>query len=339
MYLNLNSTKLFFLIILFFSSMISISSNSWLGCWIGLEINLLSFIPLISNNNNLLYSEASLKYFLIQALASSNLLFMILLFSFFFNFFDLQNNLIKILLNLTLLMKLGASPFHFWFTQILEGMSWFNSLILMTWQKITPLILLSYCYNYQFMIFSIILSSMFGAIGGLNQISLRKLMAYSSINHLGWMITTLIINENLFIFYLIIYFFLNFTICMMFYLTNTFFLNQLFYLNYLPLIKFFIFLNLLSLGGLPPFLGFLSKWLVINYLINYNLFFLSFILIMSALILLYYYIRISYSAFLMNSLKLKWFKINFNNKIIIFIIFIMLSLISLILSTLLIYLN
>nr|YP_009244976.1 NADH dehydrogenase subunit 2 [Endoclita signifer]AMR73720.1 NADH dehydrogenase subunit 2 [Endoclita signifer] len=339
MYLNLNSTKLFFMIILFFSSLISISSNSWLGCWIGLEINLLSFIPLISNNDNLLYSEASLKYFLIQALASSNLLFMILLFSFMSNFFDIQNNLIKILLNSSLLMKMGASPFHFWFTQIMEGMMWFNSLILMTWQKITPLILLSYCYNYQFMIFSIILSSMFGSIGGLNQISLRKLMAYSSINHLSWMITALIINENLFLFYLVIYFFLNFIMCMMFYMTNSFFLNQLFYLNYLPLIKFFIFLNLLSLGGLPPFLGFLSKWMVINYLIMSNMYMLSFLLIMFTLISLYYYIRISYSAFFMNYLKIKWFKLNINNKFNLFMIFTLMSLISLILSTILFYLN
>nr|YP_009333619.1 NADH dehydrogenase subunit 2 [Thitarodes sejilaensis]ANM47902.1 NADH dehydrogenase subunit 2 [Thitarodes sejilaensis] len=339
MHLNLNSTKLFFMIILFFSSFISISSNSWLGSWIGLEINLLTFIPLISNNNNLLYAEASLKYFLIQALTSSNLLFLILLFSFFFNFFDIQNNLIKILMNSSLLMKMGAAPFHFWFTQILEGMTWFNSFILMTWQKITPLILLSYCYNYYFMFFTIILSSIFGAIGGLNQTSLRKLMAYSSINHLSWMITAMIISENLFIFYLMIYFFLNFIMCMMFYLTNLFFFNQLFYLNYYSMIKFFIFLNLLSLGGLPPFLGFLPKWLIINYLINYNMFMLSFILIMSTLITLYYYIRISYSTFLMNYLKLKWFKINFNNKINLLMILILLSLISLILSTILFYLN
>nr|YP_009555371.1 NADH dehydrogenase subunit 2 [Triodia sylvina]AZU95908.1 NADH dehydrogenase subunit 2 [Triodia sylvina] len=339
MYMNLNSTKLFFMIILFFSSLISISSNSWLGCWIGLEINLLSFIPLINNNNNLLYSEASLKYFLIQALASSNLLFLILLFSFFFNFFDIQNNFIKILLNSSLLMKLGASPFHFWFTQILEGMTWFNSLILMTWQKITPLILLSYCYNYYFLILSIILSSMFGAIGGLNQISLRKLMAYSSINHLSWMMMSLIMNENLFFFYLLIYFFLNFIMCMLFYLTNSFFLNQLFYLNYSPKIKFFIFLNLLSLGGLPPFLGFLPKWLMINYLVNFNMLMLSFILIMTTLISLFYYIRIFYSAFLMNYLKLKWFKIKINNKINLFMILTFLSLISLFLSTILLYLN
>lgn len=236
-------------------------------------------------------------------------------------------------------MKLGASPFHFWFTQILEGITWFNSLILITWQKITPLILLSYCYNYYLIIFTIILSRIFGAIGGLNQISLRKLIAYSSINHLRWIIIAIIINENLLIFYFIIYSFLNFIICILFYLTNSFFLNQLFYLNYNSLIKFFIFLNLLSLGGLPPFLGFLPKWIIINYLINYNIFILSFILIISALISLYYYIRISYSAFLINYLKLKWLKINFNNKINLFIILTLLSFIRLILRTILLYLN
>nr|AII02442.1 NADH dehydrogenase subunit 2 [Stigmella roborella] len=333
----MNSNKLFFLMILFFSTLIAISANSWLGCWIGLEINLLSFIPLISNSNNLMSSEAALKYFITQAIASSNLLMLILMNFLFFNFM-FTNKILMIMINSSLLMKMGAAPFHFWFPNILEGLSWMNCFILMTWQKITPMILLSYYYCNNFLFLIIFLTSMIGAIGGLNQKSLRKLMAFSSINHMGWMIAALMMSENLWNFYFIIYSLLTMIMCYMFFMFNSFYLNQIFYINYKKSIKFFIFLNLLSLGGLPPFMGFLSKWIILNNLIDNKLIMISFILIMSSLITLYMYIRITYSALMFNHLKMKWFNIYINNKINFKMMFIStISMFGLLFSTLIFY--
>nr|YP_009709553.1 NADH dehydrogenase subunit 2 [Sinna extrema]QEX51401.1 NADH dehydrogenase subunit 2 [Sinna extrema] len=319
--LNLiNSNKLFFLFMLFFSTLIAISSNSWFGCWIGLEINLLSFIPLISNSNNMMSTEASLKYFLTQSIASINFLFSIIMKMILMKNFEM-NNLIMIMINSTMLMKMGSAPFHFWFPNIVEGLSWFNNFILMTWQKISPIIMLSYCMNKNFIIIIIISNIIIGAIGGLNQTSLRKLMAFSSINNLGWMLTAIMISENLWMFYLMMYSFMISMMCFIFYMLNMFFIDQLFINNMNFFIKINLLINFLSLGGLPPFIGFFPKWIIINFLINNNMYIMTFIFIMMSLIMLFFYIRIIYSTIMFNYFKMKWFKIFIKNKYFKFINF------------------
>nr|YP_010952554.1 NADH dehydrogenase subunit 2 [Pergesa acteus]WMQ52887.1 NADH dehydrogenase subunit 2 [Pergesa acteus] len=333
MYQLINPNKMFFLFILFFSTLISISSNSWFGCWIGLEINLLSFIPLISNSNNLLTSEASLKYFLTQSIASMNFLFSILMKMTLMKNFEM-NNFISIMINSSLLMKMGSTPFHFWFPNISEGLSWFNNFMLMSWQKISPLILISYYLNFNFLYIIIIMNVMVGAIGGLNQTSLRKLMAFSSINNLGWMIFSMLISENLWMFYFLMYSFLISIMFFLFYNLNMFFINQLFINNMNFMIKLNLLINFMSLGGLPPFLGFLPKWIIINFLMINKLYFLTFIMVMSSLITIYFYIRIIYSSFMFNYFKMKWFKINLKNKLMMLInFFSLISLMGMILST------
>nr|UKG19001.1 NADH dehydrogenase subunit 2 [Dendrolimus punctatus] len=333
----LNSNKMFFMFILIFSTLISISSNSWFGCWIGLEINLLSFIPLISNSNNLLMSEASLKYFLTQSIASINLLFSILMKMILLKNFDL-NNFLSIMINSSLLMKMGSAPFHFWFPNIVEGLSWFNNFILMSWQKITPMILLSYYMNNNFLLIMMMINIMIGAIGGLNQTSLRKLMAYSSINNLGWMIFAITISENLWIFYFTTYSFLISIMIFIFFNLNMFFINQLFINNMNSMIKINLFINFLSLGGLPPFIGFLPKWIIINFLINNKMFLLSFIFIMMSLIMLFFYIRIIYSSLMFYYIKMKLFKTYFKNNFLLFTNFMsIISILGIILSTFLFF--
>nr|YP_010713959.1 NADH dehydrogenase subunit 2 [Pseudeustrotia carneola]WDD39371.1 NADH dehydrogenase subunit 2 [Pseudeustrotia carneola] len=332
-----NSNKMFFLFILFFSTLISISSNSWFGCWIGLEINLLSFIPLISNSNNLFSSEASLKYFLTQSIASINFLFTILIKMTLLKNFEM-NNFISIMMNSSMLMKMGSTPFHFWFPNIVEGLSWFNNFILMTWQKITPMILLSYYFNKNFIIIIIIFNIIIGAIGGINQTSLRKLMAFSSINNLGWMISSIMISETLWFFYLSMYTFMISIMCFLFHMLNMFYINQLFINNMNFFIKINMLINFLSLGGLPPFIGFFPKWIIINFLINNNMYMLTFIFIMMSLIMLFFYIRITYSALMFNYLKMKWFKIFIKNNYFFFInFFSFISLSGMIFSTFFFY--
>nr|YP_010160633.1 NADH dehydrogenase subunit 2 [Sesia siningensis]QRH18141.1 NADH dehydrogenase subunit 2 [Sesia siningensis] len=329
---------MFFFFILIFSTLISISSNSWFGCWIGLEINLLSFIPLISNSNNLLSSEASLKYFLTQSIASINFLFMILLnliiMKNYFKFFN-EYNIISMMINSSLLMKMGSIPFHFWFINIVEGLSWLNCFILMTWQKITPIILLSYYFNYNLLMFILIMNVIIGAVGGINQTSIRKLMTFSSINNLGWMISSIMISENLWMFYFFMYSIMISTLCFLFYLFNLFFFNQMFMFNVNYIIKIYFLVNFLSLGGLPPFIGFFPKWIIINFLMMNNMFIITFIFTLSSLIMLYFYIRILYSSFLFNYLKIKWLKNYMKYNLIFYIISFMsmMSISGMILST------
>nr|YP_010148395.1 NADH dehydrogenase subunit 2 [Anopheles anthropophagus]QQV69235.1 NADH dehydrogenase subunit 2 [Anopheles anthropophagus] len=311
------SNNIFF-ITLIFGTLVTISSNSWLGAWMGLEINLLSFIPLMNDNKkNLLTSESSLKYFLTQAFASSILLFAIIMLMFMYNNnFLLNNNFNEILILSTLLLKSGAAPFHFWFPEVMEGLSWINGLILMTWQKIAPLMLISYNFIYNFFMISIILSMLIGSLGGLNQTSIRKLMAFSSINHLGWMLLAMMNNEMLWMTYFLMYSLLSFSIVLMFNNFKLFYFNQIFNISMMnPIVKLLIFLNLLSLGGLPPFLGFLPKWLVIQNLINMGQLFILTISVCLTLITLFFYLRLSYSIFMLNYQKNSWMlKNNYNNK-------------------------
>nr|YP_010166777.1 NADH dehydrogenase subunit 2 [Scarodytes savinensis]QRV62881.1 NADH dehydrogenase subunit 2 [Scarodytes savinensis] len=297
--------KLVFVSTLFMGTLITISSYSWLGAWMGLEINLLSFIPLISMKNNSFSSEASIKYFLIQALASSIFLFSVIMLitkSKMINELFIFNKILFMIMNSTILLKLGAAPFHFWFPEIIEGMNWLNSLILMTWQKIAPMVILSYTIkNSMFILMIIVMSTFIGSIGGLNQTSLRKMLAYSSINHMGWMLSSFLMNEIMWIIYFIIYSFMSISIVLIFNSFNMFLLKQLFMMinkNYL--IKFFITLNLLSLGGLPPFLGFFPKWIIIQNL-SMNNFFIVMFMIMMTLITLFFYLRICYSSILITN--------------------------------------
>nr|YP_009536169.1 NADH dehydrogenase subunit 2 [Nemorilla maculosa]AYM35200.1 NADH dehydrogenase subunit 2 [Nemorilla maculosa] len=301
-----NSTKIMFFSILMMGTIITISSNSWLSAWMGLEINLLAFIPLMSDNK-LMSTESSLKYFLTQALASSILLFAMILF--LLNSNKIYSNFyMEMMIFSSLIMKSGSAPFHFWFPNVMEGLSWMNSLILMTWQKIAPMMLISYIMFKSLIIISIFFSSMIGALGGLNQTSLRKLMAYSSINHLSWMLMAMYNSNLLWMIYFMFYSFLTFMMIFMFNMFKISHLNQLFSLFFnSKIMKFFLFFNLLSLGGLPPFLGFLPKWMVIQSMtMNNQLFLLTFMILMT-LITLYFYIRLSYSAFMLNYYENNWF--------------------------------
>nr|QRV62803.1 NADH dehydrogenase subunit 2 [Neoporus sp. NHM-IR594] len=311
--------KLIFLSTLMMGTMISISSFSWLGTWVGLEINLLSFIPLINIKNNLYSSESSIKYFLIQALASSIFLFSIIMTiskSKILNETLFFNQTFMMIMNSALLLKLGAAPFHFWFPEIIEGLNWMNSLILMTWQKIAPMMILSYSIKFNFYMFFIIITSSFiGSIGGLNQISLRKILAFSSINHISWMLSSFTINEITWMMYFLTYTFISMSIIFILNKFNIFVLKQLFMMiNNMYYMKYFMLMNLLSLGGLPPFLGFFPKWIIIQNMSLNNFTMISFMIFMT-LITLFFYIRITYSSMMIFNNELNFsLMINNNNQ-------------------------
>nr|YP_009343071.1 NADH dehydrogenase subunit 2 [Pacifastacus leniusculus]APS87298.1 NADH dehydrogenase subunit 2 [Pacifastacus leniusculus] len=265
-----------------------ISSNSWFGAWVGLELNLMSFIPLISSSNNLYSSESSLKYFLIQALASIMIIFSI-------SFTLMMVNFI-LFFSLSLLLKLGAAPFHFWFPQVMEGLNWLQVMILLTIQKIGPMILLSYLmydkYSITMVFISSVLSAFIGAVGGMNQTFLRKIMAFSSINHMSWMFFAMIVSEICWLIYFLIYCILSIMVVMSFYLHQAYHFSHLINSGVPTISKMFSMMSLLSLGGLPPFLGFIPKWIVIQEMIKFKFFYLLIIFLLMSLLTLYFYMRV-----------------------------------------------
>nr|QON98947.1 NADH dehydrogenase subunit 2 [Oxytauchira brachyptera] len=310
-----NSTKLLFLSTLMMGTILSISSNSWFGVWVGLEINLLSFIPMLTNNKNSMINESSIKYFIVQAMASTMLLFSIILIQMKYPMSWEKQTMPSMLISSSLLLKMGAAPFHFWFPEVMGTSKWSNCFMLMTWQKIAPMMILSYCIQQSKFIFIIVIMSIIiGVMGGLNQTSLRHLMAYSSISHLGWMISSMISSENIWEIYFLIYSTVSLILILMFMQTNLFFMNQIYTMSNMKTeMKFLMFLSLLSMGGLPPFLGFLPKWMVMQSMMEMEMTSTTTIMVMLTMTTLYYYLRISFSALIMSYTENSW-SMNMKNK-------------------------
>nr|YP_009343058.1 NADH dehydrogenase subunit 2 [Faxonius luteus]APS87285.1 NADH dehydrogenase subunit 2 [Faxonius luteus] len=283
------SMLFFFTLIL--GLVLCISSDTWFGAWVGLELNLLSFIPLISSSSNRYSSESILKYFLVQVLASIMIIFSAL--------FILMMVNLKVVFSLSLMLKLGAAPFHFWFPQVMEGLNWIQAMILMTFQKVGPMILLSYLVYDKWsliMIFtSAVVSAVVGAMGGLNQLYLRKIMAFSSINHMSWMFFAMILSEYCWLLYFSIYCLLSFLVVVNFYLQQAYHFSHLINSSFPLIPKILSMMSLFSLGGLPPFLGFVPKWFIIQEMIACNYFYPLMVLLMCSLMTLYFYIRLSIS--------------------------------------------
>nr|QLM01542.1 NADH dehydrogenase subunit 2 [Palaemon varians] len=280
-------------------ALVSISSSSWFMAWLGLELNLLSFIPLITFKQNTFSSEAALKYFLIQALGSATLLASV-------NTFLMFSASPKILIMCSLLLKMGAAPLHFWLPTIMQGMTWQNCLILMTVQKVAPIILCSYVMSdttAALVIGASILSAILGGLGGLNQTLLRKLMAYSSINHMAWMLAAIASNTMLWVHYMLTYSLISISLVALLNYNQSYHIKHLTNISLSQFNKVSVFLALFSLGGLPPFLGFLPKVSVIADLLSQGLVTWALVLSMSALITLFYYVRVSITALTLMSPK------------------------------------
>lgn len=299
------------MLMLFLGRIISVSANSWLGVWSGLEINLMSFIPLIrAGGYNLSSSEASLNYFLVQVISSCVFLFIVTLVLIFSTslFFYFKMRTIYIIALFFLILKLGAAPFHFWFPNVRDGISWFNNIILITWQKLAPIRILSYFVEVKLCLLIFAIFSVFiGALGGLNQLSLRKLLAFSSINHVGWMLFCVAEHDLLWFIYFFVYSFIRFGIIIFLKLFNLYYLSQVyFFFSVSYSFKFFIFISILSLAGLPPFLGFFPKLCLIESLSFQIINFRAFFIVLMRLVTLYYYFKIGFSAYFLSYLEGRW---------------------------------
>nr|YP_004935632.1 NADH dehydrogenase subunit 2 [Alloeorhynchus bakeri]ADI75219.1 NADH dehydrogenase subunit 2 [Alloeorhynchus bakeri] len=317
------SSKMLFMFTLIISTFMVISSSNWMSMWMGLEINLMAFSPLISKAKNTPMSESCMMYFLVQVLGSA-----LFLLSITHNMMNMNwmmtMNWTTTIMTLSILIKTGTPPFHMWVPMTMEKMSWNNCLLLMTWQKIAPMFILTNITKYSLFPMIIIMAVWVGAIGGLNQSSLRKMMAYSSMNHTGWMLACIMMSNNLWMIYISIYSINTLMMIYFFKKENLFFINQVPSKNLTLIMKMNLIMIFMSMGGLPPFLGFMPKWMVINLMMNMNTFLTTFIMVMMSLITLFYYIRIVAPLIIMNSSSSKW-KSPVKNSLLMPIIFMMLT--------------
>nr|AFZ93791.1 NADH dehydrogenase subunit 2 [Subdoluseps bowringii]AFZ93792.1 NADH dehydrogenase subunit 2 [Subdoluseps bowringii] len=284
-------------------TIITMSSFHWLLAWIGLELNTLAIIPIIAKQHHPRATEAATKYFLTQAAASATLLFASTTNAWTTGTWDitqLTNEQACIMLTLALAMKLGLAPLHFWLPEVLQGTSLKTALIITTWQKLAPISLLYMTFNTlnpTVLLTMGLLSALVGGWGGLNQTQTRKIMAFSSIAHLGWMATITTINPNILILNLALYLMMTTTTFIMLMITTSKTIKDMTTAwTISPPITALMLTLLMSLGGLPPLTGFMPKWLILQELTMNNLSTTATILAMSTLFSLFFYLRLSYSS-------------------------------------------
>nr|QJX68128.1 NADH dehydrogenase subunit 2 [Minous monodactylus]QVD43006.1 NADH dehydrogenase subunit 2 [Minous monodactylus] len=282
-------------------TLITFSSSHWLLAWMGLEINTLAILPLMAQHHHPRAVEATTKYFLTQATAASMLLFATTTNAWLTGEWDLQHlthPLSVSLVTLALALKLGLAPVHAWLPEVLQGLSLTTGLILSTWQKLAPFALLTQMpyINSTLLVILGLASTLVGGWGGLNQTQLRKILAYSSIAHLGWMIMILPFFPSLTLLTLLTYFIMTFSAFLIFKLNNSTSVNALATSwAKAPAVTSLTPLVLLSLGGLPPLTGFMPKWLILQELTKQDMSLLATVAALSALLSLYFYLRLSYA--------------------------------------------
>nr|AAX97630.1 NADH dehydrogenase subunit 2 [Eurycea longicauda] len=306
-------------------TVITFISNHWFMAWMGLELNTLAMIPLMSKTHHPRAAEAATKYFLMQASASALLLFSVTLNAWYTGEWTISHMQTTPTLTLTiaLMIKLAIAPFHLWLPDVIQGLDLMTCLILLTWQKLAPMALLIQIgpeLNPVLLTIFGTISIILGGWGGLNQPQIRKIMAYSSTAHLGWMAVVLTYSPQLTILNLLLY--LMMTTAMFLMLINLMSTN----VNKMATswaknssLTMAMMIILMSLGGLPPTSGFMPKWLILEELVKQNMTFIATIMAMSALLSLFFYLRLSYATTLttpptMQNAKLLWKLNGFNNQ-------------------------
>nr|BAO08833.1 NADH dehydrogenase subunit 2 [Garra orientalis] len=281
---------------------LTFASSHWLLAWMGLEINTLAIIPLMAQHHHPRAVEATTKYFLIQATAAAMILFASTTNAWMtgeWNINDLSNPVACTMLMTALALKIGLAPMHFWMPEVLQGLDLTTGLILSTWQKLAPFALITQtAQTIDPLMLTLlgIMSTLMGGWGGLNQTQLRKILAYSSIAHMGWMIIIVQYTPQLTLIALGTYIIMTaaaFLTLKMLFATKINTLATTW--SKTPILTSTAALVLLSLGGPPPLTGFLPKWLILQELTKQDLPIVATAMALTALISLYFYLRLCYA--------------------------------------------
>nr|BCD33183.1 NADH dehydrogenase subunit 2 [Channa sp. Umangi sp5] len=282
-------------------TMLTFSSSHWLLAWMGLEINTLAILPLMAQHHHPRAIEATTKYFLTQATAAAVLLFAGATNAWLTGHWDILQTthpLPTTIVILALALKIGLAPLHSWLPEVLQGLDLTTGLVLSTWQKLAPFALFLQIQpnSSNNMIFLGLTSTLVGGWGGLNQTQLRKILAYSSIAHLGWMILILQFAPSITLLTLLTYVLMTSSLFMALKINKATNINMLAIAwNKYPVLTSITPLLLLSVGGLPPLTGFMPKWLILQELTKQDLPIIATLAALTALLSLYFYLRLSYT--------------------------------------------
>jgi NADH-quinone oxidoreductase subunit N len=305
--------------------MVMISSNDLIVFYMGLELQSLALYVLATfNRNNLKSSEAGLKYFVLSALSSGLLLYgcsLIYGFSGSTNFeiiasqldsneYALTFGIVFILVGLA--FKISAVPFHMWAPDVYEGSPTTVTLFFTMVPKIAALtVFIRFLYvpflelidQWQMiLVFLSIASMLFGAIAAIGQKNIKRLIAYSSIGHIGYALAGIASASNdgiqSSVIYLTIYIVMNLGLfsCLLMLRRNDNYYESIDDLSGLsknhPILSFSLLVILFSLAGIPPLAGFFAKFYIFKAVIEQSMYFLAIVGLLSTVIAAFYYLRI-----------------------------------------------
>nr|YP_010610993.1 NADH dehydrogenase subunit 2 [Lycosa grahami]WAQ70315.1 NADH dehydrogenase subunit 2 [Lycosa grahami] len=254
------------------------NSDDWFLLWLGLEINMMIFIVFMYSENSMLSIESCLSYFFVQSIGSA-----ILMGSFYLN-----KDWMDFVMCLLLSYKVGAGPFFFWFPSVCSGISWMSCFVLMTFQKVIPLMIMGVFLSWVLYLV-IMMSLFFGVFGSFNQNNLKQLTAYSSVYHLGWIVLCNFSGDINWLVYLLLYSLMIFPVMSFF---GSFMLEDIMMVMKMKY-KSWVILLMLSMAGMPPFLGFFLKWFAFVMVFEYNYYYMMFLIVCSV-VMFYVYFRIIY---------------------------------------------
>nr|ALB38435.1 NADH dehydrogenase subunit 2 [Vespula germanica] len=287
----------------------SLFLTNYIHLWIIMEINTLFLISLMS-----MYSKnfkSTFNFFIIQSISSLMLIMLMMIKN---NFYS--HTIFNVSLILVFFLKLGIFPFFFWPPLINMNLNWMLIFIMSTSQKLIPLLIFNTFFNQisnpniMYMIISLsISSSLISTIMNYNETNFKKILTYSSTNHLSWMIFILIFDSSMFFLYFFIYFFSMIFLCLIF---NKFKINSFFdlmkfqFFNYNK-INFILSLNFLIISALPPFLTFMIKINSMKIMIENYALFSSLSLTLISIFTLIFYMNIIVKLNMLNMMKTKYF--------------------------------
>jgi len=305
--------------------MVMVSSNDLILFYVGLELQSLSLYVLASfNRDNLASTESGLKYFVLSALSSGLLLYgcsLIYGFSSSTNFFIIADNLTEsnnglifgiVFILVGLSFKISAVPFHMWAPDVYEGSPTSVTVFFAILPKIAALtVFIRFLYvpflnlieQWQIIIIFLSIASMlFGAIAAIGQKNLKRLVAYSSIGHMGYALAGLSTGTNQgiqsSITYISIYLFMNlaFFSCLFMLKRDEKYFENIEDLSGLaknhPLLSFSFLIVLFSLAGIPPLAGFFAKFYIFTAVLEESMYFLAIVGLLSTVIAAFYYLRL-----------------------------------------------
>ena len=305
--------------------LVMISSNDLMVFYMGLELQSLPLYVLAAiNTNNVKSSEAGLKYFVLSALSSGLLLYgcsLIYGFSGSTNFDVISSNIgsdefgnifgiIFILVGLS--FKISAVPFHMWAPDVYEGSPTTITLFFSVVPKIAALtVFIRFLYvpfidlfdQWQSIIVFISIASMLlGSFAAIGQTNIKRLIAYSSIGHIGYALAGLAVGTNLgiqsSIVYITIYLIMNlgFFSCLLMLKRNDVYYESINDLSGLsknhPIISLCFLIQLFSLAGIPPLAGFFAKFYIFIAVIEQSMYFLAIVGLLATVVSAFYYLRI-----------------------------------------------